>query len=122
MSLLKLNDTSYDKIDNYYKDELNDINEAQKNILDYIKTQGEKVDTINTKIDNINTISEHSYKDLRTANNYSISYSGIILSGLTCGIFITPFGFLLGLKAGLGISSAAVLAGTYASYKLQKIE
>ena len=36
MSLLKLNDTSYDKIDNYYKDELNDINEAQKNILDYI--------------------------------------------------------------------------------------
>ena len=117
-----LKDSSYDRIENYYKDEINDINEAQKNILDYIKTQGEKIENVNTQLEDINSVNDSACRDLETASNYSISYNSIILGGLIGGIFISPFGFLLGMNAGIGISSAAVLAGTYASYKLQKIE
>jgi hypothetical protein len=46
----------------------------------------------------------------------------VIIGGLIGCVFMSPFGFLLGLKTGTVISMSGMLLGSMATYKLQEIE
>lgn len=113
--LLLYNHDTYDK----YEDELNDIDESQKYILDYIKSQNKKLETIEYNIDKIENNTLQATNNIVTCNKYNISYKSLIIGGLVGSVFISPFGYLLGVKAGSIISLSGMLAGSYATYKLQ---
>ena len=46
----------------------------------------------------------------------------LLIGGLIGCVFMSPFGFLLGLKTGTVISMSGMLLGSMATYKLQEIE
>ena len=120
MTKLLLN---YEKDDQYlfglYKKDLIDINETQKNILDYINSQDVKIDSIERNLNGAEFNSNLGKDNLIISNNYNISYKGVLLGGLIGSMFISPFGYLLGLKTGTIISLSGMVIGSLSSYKLQ---
>ena len=46
MTKLLLDNNSNDKLELYYQDDIDNINHAQKNLLEYIEYQNEKIDNI----------------------------------------------------------------------------
>jgi len=125
MTKLLLNYEKDEKDEQYlsglYKKDLIDINETQKNILDYINTQDEKLDTIENNLNRANFNTNLGKDNLIISNNYNISYKGVLLGGLIGSMFISPFGYLLGLKTGTIISLSGMLIGSISSYKLQAL-
>ena len=111
-----------DNLEKYYQDDIDNINSAQKNLLEYIEYQSEKIDNIETNMYKIEYNTNDGLNDLICANNYNISYKGVIIGGLIGCVFMSPFGFLLGLKTGTVISMSGMLLGSMATYKLQEIE
>lgn len=111
-----------DNLEKYYQDDIDNINSAQKNLLEYIEYQNEKIDNIETNMYKIEYNTNDGLNDLIYANNYNISYKGVIIGGLIGCVFMSPFGFLLGLKTGTVISMSGMLLGSMATYKLQEIE
>tara|TARA_B110001450_G_C17507679_1_gene435047 strand:- start:71 stop:439 length:369 start_codon:yes stop_codon:yes gene_type:complete len=102
-----------------YKKDLIDINETQKNILDYINSQDVKIDSIERNLNGAEFNSNLGKDNLIISNNYNISYKGVLLGGLIGSMFISPFGYLLGLKTGTIISLSGMVIGSLSSYKLQ---
>lgn len=102
-----------------YKKDLIDINETQKNILDYINSQDVKIDSIERNLNGAEFNSNLGKDNLIISNNYNISYKGVLLGGLIGSMFISPFGYLLGLKTGTIISLSGMIIGSLSSYKLQ---
>ena len=102
-----------------YKKDIIEINETQKNILDYINTQDEKIDSIENNLTSADFNTYLGKDNLIMSNNYNISYKGVLLGGLIGSMFISPFGYLLGLKAGTIISLSGIVIGSVSSYKLQ---
>jgi len=105
-----------------YKDDINDMNESQKFLLEYILNQSEKIDNIENNIEKINYNTITAKDNLVQSNNYNISYKSILVGGIICSMFISPFGYLLGLKTGTAISLSGMVLGSLTSYKLQSIE
>ena len=103
------------------KNELQDLNLIQKDLMHYIYDQGQ---TINRLEDNISTINDNvamGLKDLEIANSYYFSYKSIILGGILGGLTASPLGILLGSKIGSSIAFSGALLGGYTGYKIQKI-
>ena len=123
MTKLLLDNTILNReLEEYYKEDIKNINIAQKNLLEYIETQDEKIDNIERSMDKIDHHTQLSLDNLIEANNYNISYKGVLIGGIIGGMFLSPFGFLLGLKTGTLIGMSGMLMGSFASYKLQEIE
>ena len=123
MTKLLLDNTILNReLEEYYKEDIENINIAQKNLLEYIETQDEKIDNIERSMDKIDHHTQLSLDNLIEANNYNISYKGVLIGGIIGGMFLSPFGFLLGLKTGTLIGMSGMLMGSFASYKLQEIE
>ena len=123
MTKLLLDNTILNReLEEYYKEDIDNINIAQKNLLEYIETQDEKIDNIERSMDKIYHHTQLSLDNLIEANNYNISYKGVLIGGIIGGMFLSPFGFLLGLKTGTLIGMSGMLMGSFASYKLQEIE
>ena len=123
MTKLLLDNTILNReLEEYYKEDIKNINIAQKILLEYIETQDEKIDNIERSMDKIDHHTQLSLDNLIEANNYNISYKGVLIGGIIGGMFLSPFGFLLGLKTGTLIGMSGMLMGSFASYKLQEIE
>jgi hypothetical protein len=123
MTKLLLDNTELNReLEEYYKDDIENINAAQKNLLEYIESHNEKIDTIEQSIDKVDYNTQYGLENLIEANNYNISYKGVLMGGIIGGMFLSPFGFLLGLKTGTLIGMSGMLVGSFASYKLQEIE
>jgi hypothetical protein len=123
MTKLLLDNTILNReLEEYYKEDIENINISQKNLLEYIETQDEKIDNIERSMDKIDHHTQLSLDNLIEANNYNISYKGVLIGGIIGGMFLSPFGFLLGLKTGTLIGMSGMLMGSFASYKLQEIE
>lgn len=123
MTKLLLDNTKLNReMEEYYKEDIENINIAQKNILEYIESQDEKIDNIERSMDKIDHNTQLSLDNLIVANNYNISYKGVMMGGVIGALFLSPFGFLLGLKTGTLIGMSGMLMGSVASYKLQEIE
>tara|TARA_B100000787_G_C16198499_1_gene302885 strand:+ start:3144 stop:3518 length:375 start_codon:yes stop_codon:yes gene_type:complete len=121
MTKLLLDNTTMG-FDDYYQEELDDINSAQKNILEYIESQTEKIENIETNLYKIDYNTQDGIDNLTVASNYNLSYKGVLIGGLLGCVFLSPFGFLLGLKTGTVISLSGMVVGSVASYKLQAID
>jgi len=123
MTKLLLDNTELNReLEEYYKDDIENINAAQKNLLEYIESHNEKIDNIEQSIDKVDYNTQYGLENLIEANNYNISYKGVLMGGFIGGMFLSPFGFLLGLKTGTLIGMSGMLMGSFASYKLQEIE
>ena len=123
MTQLLLDNTKLNsELEEYYKDDIENINISQKNLLEYIESQDEKIDNIEKSMDTINYNTQFGLDNLIEANNYNISYKGVLMGGIIGGLFLSPFGFLLGIKTGTIIGMSGLLMGSVASYKLQEIE
>ena len=123
MTQLLLDNTKLNsELEEYYKEDIENINISQKNLLEYIESQDEKIDNIEKSMDTINYNTQFGLDNLIEANNYNISYKGVLMGGIIGGLFLSPFGFLLGIKTGTIISMSGMLMGSVASYKLQEIE
>mgnify|MGYP006081821725 CR=1 FL=1 len=109
-------------LEEYYKEDIENINIAQKNLLEYIESQDEKIDNIEQSMDTIKYNTQFGLDNLIEANNYNISYKGVMVGGIIGGLFLSPFGFLLGIKTGAIIGMSGMLMGSVACYKLQEIE
>ena len=115
MTQLLLND------DKKYEDERKDIDLTQKHLLDYMKSQSSKIENIEYNMDKIDSYTLESKNNLMICNKYKISYKTVIIGGIVGSVFISPFGYLLGIKAGSLISLSGMVFGSYASYKLQSV-
>ena len=123
MTQLLLDNTKLNsELEEYYKEDIENINISQKNLLEYIESQDEKIDNIEKSMDTINYNTQFGLDNLIEANNYNISYKGVLMGGIIGGLFLSPFGFLLGIKTGTIIGMSGLLMGSVASYKLQEIE
>ena len=120
--LLLKNRNNDDELEQYYQKEIQDITESQKNLLDYINFQNNKIDNIENNINNIHNNTELGMKNLAEASNYNLSYTGILFGGIVGGLFVSPLGFLFGMKAGTIISLSGLCIGSVTSYKLQNID
>ena len=119
--LLDKNDNYEDKLNSEYEDQIKDIDISQKNLLDYMRTQNQKIENIEYNMDKIDNYTLQSNNNLITCSKYNISYKTVIIGGIVGSIFISPFGYLLGVKAGSLISLSGMVFGSYASYKLQSV-
>ena len=123
MTKLLLDNTELNReLEEYYKEDIENIYATQKNLLEYIESQSEKIDNIEHSIDKVDYNTQYGLENLIEANNYNISYKGVLIGGIIGGMFLSPFGFLLGLKTGTFIGMSGMLMGSFASYKLQEIE
>lgn len=107
---------------NMYEEDLIDLNESQRFLLEYILDQSKKLDNIETNIDKIDSKTIIGKENLIQSSNYNISYKNILLGGIVCSMFISPFGYLLGLKTGSLISMTGILIGSVTTYNLQKTD
>tara|TARA_B110000238_G_scaffold196404_1_gene237107 strand:- start:2 stop:361 length:360 start_codon:yes stop_codon:yes gene_type:complete len=104
-----------------YKEDISDLNQSQKHLLDYILIQGEKLDNIENNIEKINYNTIVGKENLIVSSNYNISYKSIVMGGIITSMFISPFGYLLGLKVGTAISLSGMVMGSLATYNLQTV-
>ena len=113
-----------EKYKNLYKqceEDIDCINKIQKNMMEYIYGQKEKLLRIEDNMSVVNEITETTNKDLKDISNYTITYTPIVLGGLIGGITISPLFLIAGVQYGTLISTAGTLFGGLMGYKLQKV-
>lgn len=104
MTRLKLNNYDEKELDKIINEEVEQLKEAQKNILEYLNDQGEKVDTIEdnilkTEFNNIEA--EHDMKIVRQNKRKNLSFvAGSLFLGTLLGTTIGPLGILPGAVVG----------------------
>jgi len=125
MSKLKLDygsdiDDKYKNIYKNYENDIDDINNIQRNLMEYIYYQKDKLMRIEDNMSSTQDLTEQANLDLKDASNYSISYTPIIIGTILGGVTLTP-ALLMGLKFGSLLPTVGSLMGGLLGYRIQKI-
>tara|TARA_B110000495_G_C22992708_1_gene584818 strand:- start:365 stop:742 length:378 start_codon:yes stop_codon:yes gene_type:complete len=125
MSKLKLDygsdiDDKYKNIYKNYENDIDDINNIQRNLMEYIYYQKDKLLRIEDNMSSTQDLTEQANLDLKDASNYSISYTPIIIGTILGGVTLTP-ALLMGLKFGSLLPTVGSLMGGLLGYRIQKI-
>jgi hypothetical protein len=101
--------------------EIQELNSIQTDLLQYIDQQGERLETIEDNISNVDLNVKIGKNNLLEANKYFFKYTPIIL-GTTLGtLTLGPIGALLNLKLSSALYLGGGIFGGIAGYKLQKL-
>lgn len=100
---------------------IEDLNEIQKNLAEYINYQKDPLLKIEDNIEKANQYIENGKKDLEIANSYYTNYKSIFIGGLLGTLTLSPLGVLLGVKVGSSLTIGGALVGGYTGYKIQKV-
>lgn len=106
-------------ISNTIKQDLEDINIIQDNILDYLLDQNKTIDRIEDNLSKSNNNIHNATHNLHSANTYYYGWTPIIAGGLLGCIMVTPVIGLLGIKYAPAISFTGSMLGSISGYKIQ---
>ena len=100
---------------------LEDLKEIQHNLNDLLLKQDQELSRVDENMSLSENRLEHSFNDLKEADNMYFSYKPILIGGVLGAALCSPLSFLVGIKY-IGISSGlGGILGGVAGYQVNRL-